>query len=869
MHKKLLFITLLWLGAISSMAQSLTIVEDFKIIENSSALVAYYNQFGDYEKPAMDDTFPYAVVRVLLEGNAHEVTAAKKMLGVYTGLLSEGVKASYLDFENEILFLVPSNVGHVELSCGDGCTRQIILHMQHLQSNAVYVGKVHYTPANIELNPINAKKQIFSFEVNPKNASVEVLVGEKSEYCKIEDDIQSITLNHGTYKYIVSAPRYQTETGIIQVSDSTRTKSVQLLPDYGWLTLSATESNSGASVYVINTTTKERIALGNIPLASYELDRGEYLLQIFQNKYKDYTKKITILPNETIKESPVLEPNFISLTLSTDTASEIFVNGESYGKGQWSGTLELGEYAVETRKNNHRSSYIPLTLTHAEATQTITLAEPTPICGSLMVSGSPAKASIYIDDKYVGESPMIVNDLLIGEHEVRVERDGFVHKKDTIQINEAQESTLQYSLSKLVLLPSVATKINDLFYVRTNDTNNVAITSPPKLQRFLLEDGTLVDLVLNMYSDKKVQTHNLYLAYAEDTCMLKYDSICIPTKIKHGDILYTVNKIGDYAFALCSDLQSVDIPNSVTDIGKGAFFHCPSLKKATIPEGVNRINDMTFIGCLSLTEVYISPNVTSIGEKAFQDCESLTSITIPNNVTSIEESAFEDCKSLTSITIPNSVTSIGERAFYGCEDLTSIIIPNSVNNIGDRAFHGTQWLANQPSGCIYLNETLYKYKDTQTQSSVHIRNGIKHILSGALSSCDNLIAVTIPESVVHIGDYVVAGCNELTSIKVEKENLIYDSRNNCNAIIETKTNKLIAGCRNTVIPNSVTSIGKSAFFECSNLTSITIPNSVDSIEDNAFSLCYNLQTIYIPRGTKAKFAAMEGLKGHVGKLVEK
>ena len=76
MHKKLLFITLLWLGAISSMAQSLTIVEDFKIIENSSALVAYHNQFSDYEKPQMDDTFPYAVVRVLLEGNAHVVTAA-------------------------------------------------------------------------------------------------------------------------------------------------------------------------------------------------------------------------------------------------------------------------------------------------------------------------------------------------------------------------------------------------------------------------------------------------------------------------------------------------------------------------------------------------------------------------------------------------------------------------------------------------------------------------------------------------------------------------------------------------------------------------------------------------------------------------
>lgn len=115
MSKKTLFIVLLMCYAMSGIAQSLTLVEEFKILENSSAVVMYHNQFGDYEKPQMDDTFPYAVVRVLLEGNAQEVTAAKKMLSIYTGVLSEGLKASYLDFENEILFLVPKNSGHVEL----------------------------------------------------------------------------------------------------------------------------------------------------------------------------------------------------------------------------------------------------------------------------------------------------------------------------------------------------------------------------------------------------------------------------------------------------------------------------------------------------------------------------------------------------------------------------------------------------------------------------------------------------------------------------------------------------------------------------------------------------------------------------------
>ena len=223
MCKKSLFILLFTCCAISSMAQSLTIVEEFKIIENSSALVAYHNQFSDYEKPQMDDTFPYAVVRVLLEGNANEVTSAKKMLGVYTGLLSEGVKASYLDFENEILFLVPSNVGHVELSCGDGCARKTILELARLQSNAVYVGKVHYTPAAAvpEYTP-NKKKQTFIFEVTPRNAIVEVLVNGKRELCQIDEDIHRMTLYHGTYSYYVSAPRYQNEEGTITVSPEGR-----------------------------------------------------------------------------------------------------------------------------------------------------------------------------------------------------------------------------------------------------------------------------------------------------------------------------------------------------------------------------------------------------------------------------------------------------------------------------------------------------------------------------------------------------------------------------------------------------------------------------------------------------------------------
>ena len=214
-----------------------------------------------------------------------------------------------------------------------------------------------------------------------------------------------------------------------------------------------------------------------------------------------------------------------------------------------------------------------------------------------------------------------------------------------------------------------------------------------------------------------------------------------------------------------------------------------------------------------------------IGHAAFVQCSCLTSIIIPDSVTSIGACAFSECVSLTSITIPDGVTGIGDNAFEGCTGLTSITIPNNVTTIGGYAF----------SYCIGL-------------TSVTIPDNVTDIGESAFNHCTGLTDITIPDSVTTIGSGAFAGCTSLTSIVVDSANNVYDSRNSCNAIIETATNTLIAGCQNTTIPNTVTTISVHAFNGCTGLTSITIPNSVTSIGNCAFTSCTGLTSITISNG---------------------
>lgn len=324
------------------------------------------------------------------------------------------------------------------------------------------------------------------------------------------------------------------------------------------------------------------------------------------------------------------------------------------------------------------------------------------------------------------------------------------------------------------------------------------------------------------------------VTYGENKTNSYSGDVIVPMSVSNGNKTYTVKSIGNSAFYGCKNLSSITLPNSITIIGSSAFAESEKCKSINIPEGVITIKDGAFYECIGLTSLEIPKSVTSIAVNAFYGCScNMESISV--NVNNSYYDSRSNCNAIIrksdmklllgckNTVIPSGVKIIGPYAFLHCVDLKSISFPTSLIEIESAAFYG----------------------------------------------CSNINSITIPYSVKTISGSAFYGCGGLQSIKVDVNNSYYDSRDNCNAIINKADKSLIRGCINTIVPNGITSIefgafsninelitidlpqsitkiGSFAFSDCSNLSSIELPQSLISIDQGAFINCSNLSSITIP-----------------------
>ena len=447
--ERLLLLVLFVCVSTTFFAQSLVVTQSFLELPNTTVLDAYGEKFSKWRKLAMDDTFPYVLIRVGLEGTPQEIVQAKQMLGLYLGTQT-AVEAIDRSANEELLFLVPKRARLIELTCGDGCASQIIMNNIALTSNKVYYGRVHYVPyANMFGDMMGGSRQKFQFSVKPNKAVVEVFVDGNRELWPVVNGVASKMLNYGTYRYRVSADQYYSEDNSFMVSPLSTEMQVSLRPKFGWLTVDGDTQAYGAHVFAMNTETEEITPLGTVPLQRAELATSRYTLIVIQEKYKDYVATFTVREAENTTIRPNLVPNYSTVTLSASPMADIYIDGRKLGKGEWNGTLEYGTYVVETRQQSHHSAYTTLTFSAGDANVAYTLNNPKPMYGALIVDGNPVDAMIWIDNEPKGITPMVFNQILVGEHKVRIAKEGYAYHDQLVTIEEGDDQIVTYTLNQM------------------------------------------------------------------------------------------------------------------------------------------------------------------------------------------------------------------------------------------------------------------------------------------------------------------------------------------------------------------------------------------------------------------------------------
>lgn len=474
--------------------------------------------------------------------------------------------------------------------------------------------------------------------------------------------------------------------------------------------------------------------------------------------------------------------------------------------------------------------------------------------------GARIKSNIY--DKEKGYGIITFWDDVKEVSEFRGEPVSIVLPEGVVSIGDQAFNCYHYvsRLSSIILPKSLRDIGNGAFFYSNALTNITIPNSVESIGEAAFAGCSSLESIVVAEGNSSYDSRdncNAIIEKSSNTLVAGCRNTSIPSSVEH---------LGNYAF-YGTGIKSIVLPDSLISIGERAFFDCDNLKSITMGKGMppkcdysfelSTYTDATLFVPAGFKETYqqtkpwgefvniVEGNTNSItgecGDSVIWHFNYDTGHLVVEGKGALEANSFSPSGDfgwsydIKTVEIKDGVTSIGDSAFYYCSGITSVTIPNGMKFIRTSAF-------------------MYCFNLT----SITIPSSVEHIGSIAFFQCENLTSITIPSSVTYIGWGVFTACWNLKRITVDKENTVYDSRDNCNAIINTRYNELVIGCETTVIPSSVTSIDWVAFRYC-NLTSITIPSSVTSIGRRAFEHCSNLTSITIPSSvTSIGYLAFSG-----------
>lgn len=366
-----------------------------------------------------------------------------------------------------------------------------------------------------------------------------------------------------------------------------------------------------------------------------------------------------------------------------------------------------------------------------------------------------------------------------------------------------------------------------------------------------------------------------------DGCLVDRSTTTLLTATKNATIPTdgTVTRIGSYAFASRTDLQSIALPVGIRLIDSYAFFGCSTLSSVSLPNSVQTIYNSAFRNCTALTGISLPNGLSTLGSNAFYGCSSLVGITLPTSLSTVSSYAFYNCKALANVTLSTALTQISDYAFSGCSALHSITLPSTLQEIGANAFYNTGlYEVSIPESVTTIGPNAFK----NCYKLVHIRNFSKiKLVSGThytslstgqqiktdgtafsyqLTGPDAKGCVTLKiGSTVYLFDYQGSAATlDLTGISFARvyPYAFYNNKVLTHLTLPTSLTRIESnafyGCSalQSVSLPKVTSIGSNAFYNCSALQSLSLPK-ITSIGSNAFCNCKALETLTLNSGCSA------------------